>query len=275
MNKRRVAIIAGYGSLPLIGAKYIKEKGEYLLVIALKESCTLQEELKELADEYYEISVGLAGKILKTMKKHQITHALLSGKVEIKLLHSLRFDFKALLILAKISLKSTDSINLAIIDELKNIGVQMVSQKEVYSSIIPESAVFSKRDYNDNQLKSDIKTGFLFAKHIGGLDLGQSIVISRGKIMAIESAEGTDKTFARGSKLGNGSAICIKTGKTNQDERFDLPTVGLDTLKNIAENNGLGLIMESGETIVVDMEKCIEYANEHNLIFAAAKENEL
>lgn len=275
MNKRRVAIIAGYGSLPLIGAKYIKEKGEYLLVIALKESCTLQEELKELADEYYEISVGLAGKILKTMKKHQITHALLSGKVEIKLLHSLRFDFKALLILAKISLKSTDSINLAIIDELKNIGVQMVSQKEVYSSIIPESAVFSKRDYNDNQLKSDIKTGFLFAKHIGGLDLGQSIVISRGKIMAIESAEGTDKTFARGSKLGNGSAICIKTGKTNQDERFDLPTVGLDTLKNIAENNGLGLIMESGETIVVDMEKCIEYANEHNLIFAALKESEL
>ena len=262
MNKRRVAIIAGYGSLPLIGAKYIKEKGEYLLVIALKESCTLQEELKELADEYYEISVGLAGKILKTMKKHQITHALLSGKVEIKLLHSLRF-------------KSTDSINLAIIDELKNIGVQMVSQKEVYSSIIPESAVFSKRDYNDNQLKSDIKTGFLFAKHIGGLDLGQSIVISRGKIMAIESAEGTDKTFARGSKLGNGSAICIKTGKTNQDERFDLPTVGLDTLKNIAENNGIGLIMESGETIVVDMEKCIEYADDHNLIFAAVKENEL
>ena len=209
------------------------------------------------------------------MKKHQITHALLSGKVEIKLLHSLRFDFKALLILAKISLKSTDSINLAIIDELKNIGVQMVSQKEVYSSIIPESAVFSKRDYNDNQLKSDIKTGFLFAKHIGGLDLGQSIVISRGKIMAIESAEGTDKTFARGSKLGNGSAICIKTGKTNQDERFDLPTVGLDTLKNIAENNGIGLIMESGETIVVDMEKCIEYANEHNLIFAAVTSDEI
>ncbi len=275
MNKRRVAIIAGYGSLPLIGAKYIKEKGEYLLVIALKESCTLQEELKELADEYYEISVGLAGKILKTMKKHQITHALLSGKVEIKLLHSLRFDFKALLILAKISLKSTDSINLAIIDELKNIGVQMVSQKEVYSSIIPESAVFSKRNYNDNQLKSDIKTGFLFAKHIGGLDLGQSIVISHGKIMAVESAEGTDKTFARGSKLGNGSAICIKTGKTNQDERFDLPTVGLDTLKNIAENNGIGLIMESGETIVVDMEKCIEYANEHNLIFAAVTSDEI
>lgn len=275
MNKRRVAIIAGYGSLPLIGAKYIKEKGEYLLIVALKESCTLNEELKKLADEYYEISVGLAGKILKTMKKHNITHALLSGKVEIKLLHSLRFDLKALLILAKISLKSTDSINLAIIDELKNIGVQMVSQKEVYSSIIPESAVFSKRNYNDNQLKSDIKTGFLFAKHIGGLDLGQSIVISHGKIMAVESAEGTDKTFARGSKLGNGSAICIKTGKTNQDERFDLPTVGLDTLKNIAENNGIGLIMESGETIVVDMEKCIEYANEHNLIFAAVTSDEI
>lgn len=275
MEKRRVAIIAGYGSLPLIGAKHIKEKGDYLLVIALKESCTLNDELKALSDDYYELSVGLAGKILKTMKKHNITHALLSGKVEIKLLHSLRFDLKAVLILAKISLKSTDSINLAIIDELKKIGVEMISQKEVYSSIIPQSAVFSKRSYKDSNLISDIKEGFLFAKRIGGLDLGQSIVISGGKIMAVESAEGTDKTFARGSKLGNGSAVCIKTGKSYQDERFDLPTVGLDTLKNIAENNGIGLIMESGETIVVDMEKCIEYADTHSLIFAAVKENEL
>lgn len=275
MSKRRVAIIAGYGSLPLIGAKYIKEKGDYLLIIALKESCTLNEELKALADDYYELSVGLAGKILKAMKKHGITHALLSGKVEIKLLHSLRFDLKAILILAKISLKSTDSINLAIIDELKKIGVEMISQKEVYSSIIPKSAVFSNRSYKDTELISDIKAGFLFAKHIGGLDLGQSVVISGGKIMAVESAEGTDKTYARGCMLGGGSSLCIKTGKSYQDERFDLPTVGLDTLKNIAENKGIGLIMESGETIVVDMEKCIEYANKHNLIFAAVSADEI
>lgn len=275
MEKRRVAIIAGYGSLPLIGAKYIKEKGDYLLIIALKESCTLKDELKSLADEYCELSVGLAGKILKTMKKHSISHALLSGKVEIKLLHSLRFDLKALLILAKISLKSTDSINLAIIDELKKIGVDMVSQKEVYSSIIPNSNIFSKRSYENSSIISDIKEGFLFAKKIGGLDLGQSIVISEGKIMAVESAEGTDKTFSRGCKLGSGKSICIKTGKSYQDERFDLPTVGLDTLKNIAENNGVGLIMESGETIVVDMEKCIEYADNHNLIFAAITAEEI
>ncbi len=119
MTKRHVAIIAGYGSLPLIGAKYVKEKGDELLIIALKESCTLNEELKQIADYYYEFSVGLAGKMLKTLKKHKITHALLSGKVEIKLLHSTRFDLKALLILAKITFKSTDSINFAIINELK------------------------------------------------------------------------------------------------------------------------------------------------------------
>ncbi len=99
MTKRHVAIIAGYGSLPLIGAKYVKEKGDELLIIALKESCTLNEELKQIADYYYEFSVGLAGKMLKTLKKHKITHALLSGKVEIKLLHSTRFDLKALILL--------------------------------------------------------------------------------------------------------------------------------------------------------------------------------
>ncbi len=275
MDKRCIALVAGYGSLPLIGAKYIKDNGDELIVIALKESCTFKKELQKIADHYYEFSAGLAGKILKTMKKHQVTHALLSGKVEIKLLHSLRFDLKALLILAKISLKSTDSINLAVINELKKINVDMVSQKEVYSSIIPKSSVLSKKGYQESSILSDIKAGFLFAKHIGGLDLGQSIVISNGKILAVESAEGTDKTFARGSKLGKGQALCIKTGKPNQDERFDLPTVGLDTLKNIAENKGIGLIMESGETIVVDMDECIKYADKHNLIFAAIAKDDL
>ena len=275
MDKRKVAIIAGYGSLPLIGAKYVKEKGDELLIIALKESCTLNEELRELADHYYEFSVGLAGKMLKTLKKHKITHALLSGKVEIKLLHSTRFDLKALLMLAKITFKSTDSINFAIIKELKKINIDMLSQKEVYSSIIPKSMQFTDKSYIDAGLKNIVKEGFLFAKHIGALDLGQSIVISRKGILAVESAEGTDITFARGSSLGKGEAICIKTGKAYQDERFDLPTVGLDTLKNIAENGGIGLIMESGETIVVDMEKCIEYAKEKNLIFAALSQSEL
>ena len=134
---------------------------------------------------------------------------------------------------------------------------------------------FTNKSYIEAGLKDIVKEGFLFAKHIGALDLGQSIVISRKGILAVESAEGTDITFARGAGLDKGKALCIKTGKAYQDERFDLPTVGLDTLKNIAENGGLGLIVESGETIVVNMDKCIEYAKEKDLIFAAVSQNEL
>lgn len=134
---------------------------------------------------------------------------------------------------------------------------------------------FTKKSYIEEGLKNIVREGFLFAKHIGALDLGQSIVISKDGILAVESAEGTDKTFARGSLLGKGSALCIKTGKAYQDDRFDLPTVGLDTLKNIAENGGIGLIMESGETIVVDIEKCIEYATQKDLIFTAISMDEI
>ena len=137
-----------------------------------------------------------------------------------------RFDLKALLILAKITFKSTDSINFAIINELKKINIDMLSQKEVYASIIPKSMQFTDKSYCEAGLKETVKEGFLFAKHIGALDLGQSIVISRQGILAVESAEGTDITFARGSSLAKGEALCIKTGKAYQDERFDLPTVG-------------------------------------------------
>lgn len=264
-RERRIGIIAGYGVLPLKAVKEYRKKGCNITLIALSESCTTVDELKALSDNFYEFSAGQAGKILKTLKKNCVESVLLTGKVEISLLNKIKFDLKAVMLLAKLKIFSTDTINDIIIDEIKKAGMSILSQKEAYESLLAHDGLYSKRTLDEVMLE-DIYEGFNFAKKSGSLDLGQSIVIGNGRILAIETAEGTDKTFARGCSLSS-DAICVKTGKPFQSENYDLPTVGINTLQVIKENGGSCLVVESGETIIVDIEECIEYADKNNMIF--------
>lgn len=272
-RERRIGIIAGYGILPLKAVNEYKNKGCNVTVIALKESCTTVEELRALADNFYEYSAGQAGKILKTLKKNCVESVLLTGKVEISLLNSVKFDLKAVMMLAKLKIFSTDTINDIIINELKKTGMSILSQKEAYSSLLAEPCLYSKRGL-DEALLEDIYEGFNFAKKSGSLDLGQSIVIGKGRILAIETAEGTDKTFARGCSFSS-NAVCVKTGKPYQNEHYDLPTIGINTLQTIKENGGSYLVIESGETIIIDLEECIEYADRNNMVILSVSVNDI
>lgn len=267
----RVAIVAGYGELPVMSALSLKKRGDYVLVIALKESCDNTERLRAIADSLYVFSAGLAGKMFKIFKKEKITHALLIGKVEINLLEQgIRLDFQALLLLAKLGIRSTDTISMAAVKALRNQGIIALSQRDVLSDYIPGQQIFSKRIPDDSECQ-DILFGYKIAKGIGVIDLGQSVVVADGKVIAIESAEGTDKTFARGCLIARGKGIAVKVAKPLQDKRFDLPTVGLDTLNSVAKNTGKGLAFDADETIVVNLDECIKFADANNLIFISVK----
>lgn len=265
----RVGIISGYGLLPVLSMNVLKTTGAYIAVFALKESCTHKHELESLSDSFYEVSAGQVGKILKLIKKERLTHVMLVGKTEINILEKgLKLDLKALFMLAKLKFRSTDTISLAVMGELKKQGLNILSQKEVLKDYMPSVGVFSKLQISEN-IQKDIEFGFQVAKYIGKIDLGQSVVVARKRIMAIESAEGTDITFARGCALSAGEAVAIKVAKPHQYEHFDLPVVGIDTLKSIAENGGIAFAFEANETIVINMQACIDYANSAGLIFAA------
>lgn len=271
----RVAVIAGYGELPVMSVKSLKQRGDYVIVIALRESCNNIEKLERLSDRTYIFSVGQVGKMFRTFKKEKITHALLIGKVEINLLEQgIRLDLKALWILAKLSVRSTDTISMAAVKALRSEGITALSQREVLSGYMPGPGVFSF-EKPDDKTAADIRLGFRAAKGIGEIDLGQSVVVSGGKIMAVESAEGTDKTFARGCRMANGEGVAVKVAKPLQDKRFDLPTVGEGTLASVIENGGKALIFEACQTIVVDMDKCVRYADENGIIFMAVTETNI
>ena len=269
----RVAVISGYGFLPVLSVKALKEAGAYVAAFVINEGCNHPLCLENFSDTAYKVSAGQVGKILKLIKKERLTHALLIGKVEINLLESgLRFDLTALRLLAGLKFRSTDTISMVVVRELEKRGLKMLSQKDILKRYMPDACVFSARKPNEKE-EAAIKLGFEAAKAIGRIDVGQSVVIESdsGKITALESAEGTDKTFARGCLLSAGKGVAVKVAKPFQDSRFDLPVVGTDTLKSVAENGGQALAFEAGETIVADIDACIEYANLKNIIFAGVK----
>jgi len=115
----------------------------------------------------------------------------------------------------------------------------------------------------------DVNYGFSLAKEMGKLDVGQSVVIKDKMIMAVEAIEGTDKCIARGAKLAKKGASVIKVSKPSQDKRFDIPTIGLKTLQTMKKYGASLLTVEANETIIVDQEKVVKYANKNNIVIMA------
>jgi DUF1009 family protein len=117
--------------------------------------------------------------------------------------------------------------------------------------------------------QSDIEYGFGLAKEMGKLDIGQSVVVKNKMILAVEAIEGTDRCIQRGCKLAREGAIVVKVSKPTQDRRFDIPTVGLKTIKNLKRYGGKVLALEAGETIIVEQKELVKYANKHKIVVVA------
>jgi DUF1009 family protein len=116
---------------------------------------------------------------------------------------------------------------------------------------------------------ADVNYGFWLAKELGKLDVGQSVVIKGKMIMAVEAIEGTDCCIKRGAKLAKKGAVVVKVAKPNQDKRFDIPAIGMRTLRTMNHKNAGVIAVEANETIIVDQEKVVQYADDHNIVIMA------
>lgn len=130
------------------------------------------------------------------------------------------------------------------------------------------AGVLGKHKPTKEQME-DVNYGFWLAKEMGKVDVGQSVVIKDKMAMAVEAIEGTDKCIRRGAKLSKRGACVVKVAKPKQDKRFDIPAVGLRTLRTMKRYRANLLAVEANETIIVDQEEVIKYADEHNIVLMA------
>ena len=260
-------LIAGDGELPVLMAKGAKENGFEVVAISL--ASDNRAKLKKYCSKVYVYSPGEVKKIKKTLKDEGIKQLTFIGKVHKGLLlRRPRLDSDALELLMAAKKLNDDAVMLVLVDELEKLGITVLDQTIFIKNLMVPHGVLGKHKPTQEQTE-DINYGFWLAKEMGKLDVGQSVVIKNKMIMAVEAIEGTDCCIRRGCKYARKGAVVVKVSKPTQDNRFDIPAVGMETLRNIKNNKGALLAVEAGETIIVNQEEMVKYADKHNIILMA------
>lgn len=265
--EKKQCLIAGDGNLPIELAKKVKENGLELVVISL--SSDNKKELEKIADKLYECGPGQVKKIRQIIIDEQIKQVSFIGKVSKRLIIKRpKFDDMAIDLLKKAVKLNDDSVMLMAVEELKKVGAEVLDQTIFIKHLMVSSGVLGDIKPTEEQLK-DIEYGYETAKQMGKLDIGQSVVVKNKMIMAVEAIEGTDKCIVRGCKLAKSGAVIVKVAKPMQDKRFDIPTVGLKTLKKMHHYKAAVLAVEANETIMANKKELIDYANKHKIAVVA------
>ena len=260
-------LIAGDGSLPVKMAQYAKENGFEVICISLAKDNL--RELKKYCSKVYSCHPGEVNKIEKILQDEQIKQMTFLGKVHKKVLLQLhKFDKRAIDLIKEASRLNDDQVMLMIVEELSKIGIEVLDQTIFIKNLMIPAGVLGKHKPTEAQM-SDVNYGFWLAKEMGKLDVGQSVVIKDKMIMAVEAIEGTDVCIKRGAKLAKEGAVVVKVSKPKQDKRFDIPAIGMRTLRTMSYRHASLIAVEANETIIVDQEKVIKYADEHNIVIMA------
>jgi DUF1009 family protein len=260
-------LIAGDGILPVRMAQYAKENGFDVICISLAKDNL--RDLKKYCSKVYSCHPGEVNRIEEILKTEGIKQLTFLGKVHKKVLLQLnKFDKRAVDLIKEAARLNDDQVMLMIIDEMAKIGIEVLDQTIFIKNLMIPAGVLGKHKPTEAQM-NDVNYGFWLAKEMGKLDVGQSVVIKDKMIMAVEAIEGTDVCIKRGAKLAKDGAVIVKVAKPNQDKRFDIPAIGMRTLRTMAHKNASLIALEANETIIVDQEKVVKYADEHNIVIMA------
>ena len=258
-----LAIIAGNGSYPIILAKEARKAGVRRILVAAFQNET-NPELATLADDIATLRVGQLGALLKYLQKSGASTAIMAGQIAPKNLFDLRPDIKALFVLAKLKERNAESIFGAIADECALVGVPLLPATTFMDDFLAPEGHFAGPAPN-RRLVDDLSFGLRIAKEVSRLDIGQTVVVKKGTVLAVEGFEGTNAAIRRGGELARGDATVIKVSKPGQDLRFDVPVIGPATLETAHEAGVHAIGVEAGKTLLIERDRTISLATEKRI----------
>jgi len=255
----RIGLVAGSGRFPVLFAETARRRG--VEVIAVAHRGETDPELERVVVGITWIFPGELEAMIRALKAAGVRRAVMVGGIaKPRLFRELRPDARALEVLARVGKLRDDLVLRAVAGELEAEGIAVVASTVYLHEIVPGAGVLGARAPAAEEW-NDIRFGFRAAKMIGQFDIGQSVVVRGGAIMAVEGIEGTDATIRRAGQLANGDIVVVKVCKPTQDTRFDLPAVGPGTVRVLAEVGGRALAVEAGRTITLDRPEMIALAD--------------
>jgi DUF1009 family protein len=261
-----LGLIAGDGSLPLEVARGAKASGRNVCAVAYTGITDLA--LQDEVDSATWLHLGELSALLAVFADNGVKQAIMAGKVSKQHLYgdtaALRPDARALELISQVSDLRDDSILEAIARVLADDGIELLPQLKFCPQLVATPGVLGKAQPTAAHW-ADIAFAWPIAKAVGGLDLGQSLIVESQAVLAVEAIEGTDAAIRRGGALGRGGAALVKVAKPDQDRRYDVPTIGPATLRTMLDSNVAVLAFEASCTIILDREELMRIADAHGV----------
>src|SRR3989441_811972 len=253
-------LIAGNGRFPFLVLEGARSLGIDMTVIALKEEAS--PELEKLSKRMHWVSLGELSKTIDLMHQEGVKQAIMAGQVKHnKIFSAIRPDWKLAKLLFSLPRKNTDALIGAVARVLEEEGIRLVDSTLFLKPLVPEPGVLTRRVPNEHEAE-DIAYGLGVARHIAGMDVGQTVVVAERACVAVEAMEGTDETIARAARIAGGKRlVVVKVSKPGQDMRFDVPVVGLPTIEQMQSARATALAVDAGRTLLFDREKLIGLAD--------------
>lgn len=260
-----LGIIAGNRTLPLEFAMQARAAGVKKLVAVAFDNET-QLELAKLVDEIVWLKVGQLSKMISAFTDRGISQCVMVGQIAPKNLYDLRPDLRAMGVLFRLKEKNAHSIFGAIADELKKDGVELIDATPWLSPLMPGKDFRLGPPLTGDQ-KADVDFGRHIAAEVSRLEIGQTVVVKGGTVLAVEGFEGTDNCLLRGGELSgkDGGAVAVKVAKEKHDMRFDIPCLGAQTLEICAKARIAVLAIEPGKTLLLEREACEALAKKNKI----------
>lgn len=271
----RLALIAGDGQLPCYVAENAIAMGIEVFPFALGRKNA--DELRKLTGKKpVAISPCLLRKNLALLREANVQAVVFAGKVnKWILLADPRVDDLALSVLGKMMRKGDDDLMLWLVNSLRELGIEVLPQTLFLEQLFLAPGCLTRRQ-PDERARQDIAYGYQLAKEMGRLDVGQTVVVRDGMLIAVEAIEGTDQCLKRTKSFIKGQGgVVVKVAKPNQDQRFDVPTVGLKTLKRMKSVGLTVLAAEANETLFLEPEEMAAFADRHGMVIQSVSSDML
>ncbi|MDB6074986.1 MAG: hypothetical protein JWO89_2626 [Verrucomicrobiaceae bacterium] len=250
-----IGIIAGNGIYPETFIAGARKAGVKRLAMCAFENES-EPRVVAMVEAVEWVRVGQLSKMIKFFKREGVTQCVMVGQIAPKNLFDMRPDFRTLMMLARLKHRNAETMFGAIGDELKKEGIELLPATTFLENLMPKAGhvagpVLKKRRWED------VTYGFGIAKESSRLDIGQTVVVKNGTVLAVEAFEGTNECVKRGGTLGRGNATMVKVSKPAQDMRFDVPVIGPATISSAAQAGVDVIALEAGKALILGMEEVI------------------
>jgi DUF1009 family protein len=262
-----LGLIAGSGVYPKLLAESARASG-VTKIVATAFTDETDPELAKVVDEIEWMRVGQLSRLIGFLRSAGVNEAIMAGQIAPKNLFDLRPDWKALLLLARLKRRNAETIFGAIADELEYNGITLLPAFTFLDDFLAAAGTIAGSRLTRRE-EADVVYGFEIARETSRLDIGQTVIVKDGTVLAVEAFEGTNEAIKRGGALGRKGAVMVKVAKPNQDMRFDVPVIGLETARVAVAANVRVIAVESGRTLLLERDELHAFATEENLSLVA------